>query len=357
MVASYNDGQNGNRDNQLSDFSSRGKAVDPTTYPDLSAPGELITSACRPQLAICQGAPSYDNRNYQTISGTSMAAPYIAGVVAQLAQANPGITPGEGEQLLEDTAHPFAAGAAYAADPRNPGSETAFDKGHGLVDVQALLAAQPQPTPGPSSATVRSLDSACPQDRVPARSRTDARGNTHERAIDCMVWWEIAQGTSATTYDPGVGVTREQMAAFVARLIEKGGASLPSNPGNAYSDDDTSPHHARINELAAAGVVDGKGAGRFGPKETVNRAQMAKFIVNAYEFVSDQTLTASSNYFADDEGHVLERFINASAEAGFTVGRGGGYEPAGVVLRDQMAAFLARTLDLLVDEGTTPAHP
>jgi len=112
-------------------------------------------------------------------------------------------------------------------------------------------------------------------------------------------------------------------------LTEKGGASLPSNPGNAYSDDDTSPHHVRINQLAAAGLVDGKGAGRFGPKETVNRAQMAKFIVNAYEFVSDRSLTASRDYFGDDHGHVLERFINASAEAGFTAGRDGRWLPAG----------------------------
>lgn len=100
--------------------------------------------------------------------------------------------------------------------------------------------------------------------------------------------------------------------------------------------------------------MDGKGAGRFGPEETVNRAQMATFILNAYEFVSGQTLTASSNDSADDEGHVFARFTNASAEAGFTVGRDGGDEPAGVVLRDQMAAFLARTLDLLVDEVRPP---
>jgi hypothetical protein len=202
---------------------------------------------------------------------------------------------------------------------------------------------------------VRSLDSACPRDRVPSGSRSDTRGNTHERAIDCMVWWEIARGFPDDTYAPTVGVTREQMASFVARLIEKGGANLPRNAPNAYSDDDASHHHDNINKLAAAGVVDGKGGGRFAPKEIVNRAQMAKFIVNGYEYVSSNGLTASRDYFDDDNGHVLEPFINKSAEAGFTVGRNGRYEPNGQVLRDQMAAFLARTLDLLVDEGTTPA--
>jgi hypothetical protein len=71
--------------------------------------------------------------------------------------------------------------------------------------------------------------------------------------------------------------------------------------------------------------------------------------------VSDRRLSASRDYFGDDNGHVLEPFINKSAEAGFTAGRAGRYEPAGLVLRDQMASFLARTLDLLVDEGTTRA--
>jgi hypothetical protein len=41
-----------------------------------------------------------------------------------------------------------------------------------------------------------------PAGKVPASSQTDDDGNTHERAIDCMVWWEIAKGRSSTDYDP-----------------------------------------------------------------------------------------------------------------------------------------------------------
>jgi subtilisin family serine protease len=155
MVASYNDGQTGSRDSALSSFSSRGKQGATDTYPDLSAPGDLITSACRPTLLICQGAPSYDDGNYETISGTSMATPYVAGVVAQLVQANgTARSPGEIEELLENSAHQFTAGAAYEPDPLNPGSTTSFDKGHGLVDVTAALATTrglevPAPLPAP----------------------------------------------------------------------------------------------------------------------------------------------------------------------------------------------------------------
>ncbi|HWG93841.1 MAG TPA: hypothetical protein VNU66_06405, partial [Mycobacteriales bacterium] len=51
----------------------------------------------------------------------------------------PGLTPGEVEDVLEDTAHRFTSGAEYEEDPRNPGALTSFDKGHGLVDVFAAL--------------------------------------------------------------------------------------------------------------------------------------------------------------------------------------------------------------------------
>jgi serine protease AprX len=157
MVASYDDGQNGNRDNQLSGFSSRGKDGAPGSYPDISAPGDLITSSCRPSLAVCQGAPSYDTGDYQTISGTSMATPYVAGVVAQLVQADPAIAPGEVEELIEDNAHKFEAGAAYEADPLNADDTTSFDKGHGLVDVAATLADQ-QGLPAPAAPAPRCGD-------------------------------------------------------------------------------------------------------------------------------------------------------------------------------------------------------
>jgi hypothetical protein len=90
---------------------------------------------------VCKGNPSFDNGNYQTISGTSMASPYIAGVVAQLFEADPALTPGEVEDILEDTAHKFTAGGAYETDPLNADDTTSFDKGHGLVDVLAALGA------------------------------------------------------------------------------------------------------------------------------------------------------------------------------------------------------------------------
>jgi subtilisin family serine protease len=143
-VASYYDEATGTRDGKVSDYSSRGDAADASTWPDLSAPGEDIDSSCRPYLPICStglapknGPGPLDIGTFNTISGTSMAAPHIAGIVAQLFQADPTATPAEIEAALKGTAYRYSDGAAYTSVGGYP---TSFDKGTGLVDVVAAVA-------------------------------------------------------------------------------------------------------------------------------------------------------------------------------------------------------------------------
>ncbi|HEX7301559.1 S8 family serine peptidase [Lentzea sp.] len=140
-VAAYNDLGTGTRDGAVSDFSSRGLATDPSTWPDISAPGENITSSCRLYLPICatgldpqNGPGALDLGTFNTISGTSMAAPHIAGIVAQLFQAKPSATPADIERALKSTAHRYGSG--YQPDGTYTSS---YDRGTGLVDVVAAV--------------------------------------------------------------------------------------------------------------------------------------------------------------------------------------------------------------------------
>jgi subtilisin family serine protease len=144
-VASYYDRDTGTRDGTISDYSSRGDDSEPSTWPDLSAPGENITSSCRPYLTICStgfdprnGPGALDVGTFNTISGTSMAAPHIAGIAAQLFEADPTATPAAIEQALKSTAYRYADGADYVT---MGGFTTSFDKGTGLVDVVAATEA------------------------------------------------------------------------------------------------------------------------------------------------------------------------------------------------------------------------
>ncbi|SFO86341.1 serine protease AprX [Amycolatopsis arida] len=140
-VGSYFDQGTGTRDGTVSDFSSRGLRTDSRSWPDVSAPGEKILSACRPYLVVCStglqsrnGPGLLDVATYNVISGTSMAAPQITGIVAQLFQAVPGATPGDIEHALKATAYKYTDGAPYE---RVDEYTSSYDKGTGLVDAVA----------------------------------------------------------------------------------------------------------------------------------------------------------------------------------------------------------------------------
>lgn len=137
MVANYDDRLQGTIHGDVSDTSSRGDQTDPVTWPDLSAPGELITAArattVGPSTAV--GTLLTDLRdpvNYMQLSGTSMAAPHVTGAVALLNDLDPSITPSEAQSVLNETAHEFGNAADY-------GPAGSFDKGHGLLDVSAAV--------------------------------------------------------------------------------------------------------------------------------------------------------------------------------------------------------------------------
>ncbi|MDX5474605.1 MAG: S8 family serine peptidase, partial [Bacillaceae bacterium] len=88
---------------QIASFSSRGPVFWPDENgnqvrmikPDVSAPGHRIYSAW----------PSVRGQGkYNTISGTSMASPHVAGAIALIYQANPDLTIDEVKTLLKETA-------------------------------------------------------------------------------------------------------------------------------------------------------------------------------------------------------------------------------------------------------------
>lgn len=74
----------------ISSFSSRGPTADGRIKPDLVAPGHNITS--------CGKSSS---TSYVTMSGTSMATPFTAGIVALMIDANPSISPSSVKSILK----------------------------------------------------------------------------------------------------------------------------------------------------------------------------------------------------------------------------------------------------------------
>jgi len=140
-------------------------------------------------------------------------------------------------------------------------------------------------------------------------------------------------------YCPTNAVTRQQMAAFLARALD-----LPQTSTDYFIDDNGSIYEPDINSLAAAGITKGCNPpdnDRYCPQNTVTREQMAAFLARALDL--PQT---STDYFIDDNGSVYEPDINSLAAAGITKGcnppDNDRYCPTDAVTRQQMAAFLRR---------------
>lgn len=147
----------------------------------------------------------------------------------------------------------------------------------------------------------------------------------------------ITRGCSADgeRYCEAGTVTREQMASFLARAL-----NLPPATRDHFSDDSGSIHQGAINQVAEAGIARGCASGRFCPRETVTREQMASFLARALKLPP-----SPRDHFSDDATSIHQGDINRLAAAGITGGCGGDrYCPSAAVRRGPMAAFLRRAL-------------
>ncbi len=173
-----------------------------------------------------------------------------------------------------------------------------------------------------------------PQTTVGATPFVDIASSPFKADIEWLYQEGVTGGCTATRFCPDAGVTREQMASFLARLLE-----LPATTRDFFDDDDGTPHEANINRAAAAGITAGCAPGRYCPRASVTREQMASFLARAIRLAP-----AGADYFLDDERSAHEGDINRAAAAGVTGGCGEyRFCRRATVTRGQMAAFLHRT--------------
>jgi hypothetical protein len=168
----------------------------------------------------------------------------------------------------------------------------------------------------------------------------DDNGNPHETMIEAIAAAGITTGCNppaANYFCPASTITRGQMAAFLARALD-----LPSTTKDFFADDETSIFEPQINALAAAKIANGTSATTFSPDVAVTRGEMAVFLVRALSLPA-----SSTDRFRDDETSPYEAEINALAASGITQGTSAtSFSPNLPVLRDQMATFIAKGLDL-----------
>ncbi|KAH0720901.1 hypothetical protein KY289_006234 [Solanum tuberosum] len=123
----------------VSSFSSRGpsRSYLRVAKPDIVAPGVLILAAWLSNVsAAVIGVNTFLDSDYRLLSGTSMATPHIAGIVAMLKGAHPDWSPSAIRSAMMTTANPLdntdkPIKTTYYFITRDA---TSLDMGTGLVD-------------------------------------------------------------------------------------------------------------------------------------------------------------------------------------------------------------------------------
>ena len=217
---------------------------------------------------------------------------------------------------------------------------------------------------------------------APAAGFEDVAEN-HANAgdIDCIAYYGITKGTSATTYTPLMSVTREQMALFLTRLAGIVGIEVTSNPDDAgFTDIGDLSENSRtaINQLADLGIARGTSATTFSPSAAVRRDHMALFIARlmdmmdpfadpgadegdpAFAYIPKQVVNDDMDDNDDSNDKVVGSpftdlnsttktaydAINALWELGVASGISDtAYSPAALITRASMAEFMAGVLD------------
>lgn len=267
------------RNDRLAGFSYYGPNV------DIAAPGDEIRTTGL-------------GGSYPMVSGTSFAAPLVSGTAALLLSKKPTMSYQELAERIKGFADkPAAIGSRVEAGRLNAG---------------------------------RSL----------TEPFVDAFGHLFENDIKWAADQGITKGCNPpmnTRFCPNDPVSREVMAAFLNRYL-----NLPPPSRDYFSDDANSIFEDDINRLAEAGITKGCGGTRFCPGSTVDRGQMAAFLVRAFGLTDN----GGGDLFIDDDTSIFEGDIDRLGTAGITKGCNPPVNdmfcPDRAVDRGAMAAFLHR---------------
>ncbi len=202
----------------------------------------------------------------------------------------------------------------------------------------------------PASAAPIDTSATCPSS-TPSAGFVDiaAYSAAQQLAINCLADYEIAIGTSATTYSPQMDVSRWQMALFLTRQAEVHGLTLPSGASQGFTDIGAYPASTQvaINQLAQLDITMGTTATTYSPADPVSRWQMALFLTRLLDAAGYTLGNGVSQGFTDIGAYpastqiAINQIAQAGVAEGFTATTFG---PGQITSRVQMALFLTRTL-------------
>ena len=235
-----------------------------------------------------------------------------------------------------------------------------------LAMVASVLVAAPAVAADDPTPSYPATFDACVGDATESAGFEDVPSDAGD--IDCIAYYGITRGTSATTYSPRTSVTREHMALFLTRLAGLVGIEMASDPADAgFTDTGDLPAESQtaINQLADLGITRGTSATTYSPSDSVTRGQMALFIARLMDLMDPMADGATayghtpSDVTATDDTPVGSPFTDLGSatksaydavtqlyELGVVSGLNDtSYGPSVQITRASMAEFMAGVLD------------
>ena len=172
--------------------------------------------------------------------------------------------------------------------------------------------------------------------------------DTYAKEINYLVRLGIINGYPDGTFRPKDTILRTQAVTMILREmgIDKDAITAP-DPGF----EDFGPEfdsYKYVSKAVDMGFISGKDNGRiFDPSGELQRAQMAKIMVEAYDLegTTDQQFLDVKKPTMNDNGHWAYEYINTLAANEITTGYPNGYfAPQATIKREHFALFLYRYL-------------
>lgn len=207
---------------KIASFSSVGPTLDELTKPDVVAPGVNIIAAGNSYCKAAFGAElvketTFNDRQYPWVSfsGTSMAGPCVAGIVALWLEADPTLTPEKVKEIVKATSHQVEEGMQ---SPNNTYGYGLIDAYAGMLKVLGIeTAIRDVSTHQPSALTIRPQAGGAVQLSFNEAPQQSFRVRVYTVAGRLLAEQTLQPGQSDYT----VGIARPQQGICVVQVDGK----------------------------------------------------------------------------------------------------------------------------------------
>ncbi|MDV2886382.1 S8 family serine peptidase [Alkalihalophilus pseudofirmus] len=306
--------------NRLAAFSASGPEI------EFAAPGVSIYS-------------THLGSNYRNMNGTSMAAPFVTGVLALYKEANPDLSAREIRSLAQRSAKSLSSGRSEQF-------------GYGLI----------HPPTKPKESQIKPperLTGVVTERRADGRATVSLSWNKPE--VNQALTYNIYRGStmiSSVSKESFTEALRPGTYSYqVTAVNESGIESVKSSPFSITVKEptvedsrvfkDVSPGfwaYPHINYLLEEGIISGYRDGTFQPNAPVRRGQAVAMLARALEWEHKPSATrfndVDETYFASG---AIEKAVEARIISGYP---DGSFRPNAPITRAQMAAILGHAFQL-----------